>query len=272
MNGQRCFALTLLCGLAVVVDGVEGDEKALVKAGRTALNSLTPLAPGTKRMSYFGIRVGPDEAIGYVIASLEAVRDNDKTIYRYATDTGITFPNGTRAHVLIEGRLRPNFEPLELQFKRTMIKREGERQDVAMRAVVRSDKVILSAEQNGQKVSREVPLPERPFIYGIETLVQLLDYDTHRYFLLWEFDIQTGGAGKMTVATETWDDGTPTVVTRYIEGEQTYRFWFDEKGDLLRWIQPSLPVMFVRTGQERAAWLKARFNEAFIGAGTRPEP
>ena len=59
-----------------------GDEAALVEAGKAAVRGLTPLPPGAKYTSYFDVKMGPKESVGYVIASLEEVDERPVAVPR----------------------------------------------------------------------------------------------------------------------------------------------------------------------------------------------
>jgi hypothetical protein len=79
-------------------------------------------------------------------------------------------------------------------------------------------------------------------------------------FAIREFNLQSGAAGYLSVTVEKWDDGTPTVVTRRADGAGSYQFWFDQAGQFMRWGEPSLPVLMVRTTAERCDELEKRFG------------
>lgn len=236
-------------------------DDPLVAAGRAAVDSLTPLAPGTRHESYFEVKFGPEDTVGYVMAALEAIRDEDQLVYRYTLEFVTSFSSsGARLIAIASARLKPNFEPIEIEMTRTTIKPDGDRKTIVRRAAIASGKVVLTAEAGGEHRADEVPIPPRPFIYGIEMLAQRFDYRKHDHFTLREFDLNTGGAGLLAFKTADWTDGTQTVLTHNASGVQSYQFWYDREGKLLRWGEPSLPVIFVRTTKERALELKARFS------------
>ncbi|MGB2988178.1 MAG: hypothetical protein WBE26_20100 [Phycisphaerae bacterium] len=267
-----CFGtLALLC-LTVTALGID-DDPALVEAGKAVVKGLKPLAPGTEETSYFEIKAGPGDAIGYVIASVEALRGKGEPVYRYVAETSITFPSKVRVLVLVNAKLRPDFEPIEIEMKRTVVNPDGSEKVVVQRAASGPKTVKLSTEADGQQTEGEAPRPERPFIYAIETLVQRLDHKKHDAYILREFDIHTGRAGSLVFTAKTWRDGTPTIITRYVSGGGSYQFWFDDGGTLLRWGMPSIPALFVRTTKEQAEGLKAsmgKVRDTEPGARTSP--
>lgn len=158
-------------------------------------------------------------------------------------ETSITFPSKVRVLVLVNAKLRPDFEPIEIEMKRTVVNPDGSEKVVVQRAASGPKTVKLSTEADGQQTEGEAPRPERPFIYAIETLVQRLDHKKHDAYILREFDIHTERAGSLVFTAKTWRDGTPTIITRYVSGGGSYQFWFDDGGTLLRWGMPSIPAL-----------------------------
>ena len=260
MNGT-CVRLAALILGSLATCALGEDDPALIEAGKAAVKELKPLAAGDKEASYFEVKFGPGQAVGYVIASLEATRDKDKTVYHYVAETNIAFPSGPRLVALVDAKLQPNFEPIEIEMKRNMFNASDEEKVFVERAVIGSDNVKLSTEADGEPTTREVKRPDRPFLYGIETMVQRLDHGKHKRFLVREFDLHTGSAGSLTLTVGTWRDGTSTVVARDASGNTTYQFWYDKKGSLLRWGAPSLPLLYVKTTKQRAEQLKAAMGE-----------
>ena len=237
----------------------KANDDSLLAAGKSAVNSLTPLAAGARYESYFEVKSGPEDTVGYVIGALEAIRDKGQPVYQYTVEFVTSFAGKAQLIAIVNAKLKPNFEPIEIEMKRTTVRPDLGRRTVVRRAVIAAGKVALTAEAEGEHQTNEVPQPERPFIYGVEMLAQRLDFRKHDNFILREFDLSTGGAGPLTFATAEWGDGTPTVLTRNAGGVQSYQFWYDGEGKLMRWGEPSLPVIFVRTTKKRAMELKAKF-------------
>lgn len=246
------------------------DDAALIEAGKAALKSLKPLASGAKHAAYFELKRGPGEAVGHVIATLEATGSKEKPVYAYAAETGVTFPTGARMLVAVTAKLRPDFEPTEIEVKRTIVSEDGQPRHDVQRTTIGPDKIALFAEAGEQRSEKEAPRPDRPFIYGIETLVQRIDFEKHQHFVVREFDAFSGGARRLDFKREVWSDGTPTVVTRTADGQGSYQFWYDDDGKLLRWGEPTLPVFFVRTTKERAEQLQAKFKQAPTAKDEQP--
>ncbi len=257
------FAFVGLC-LAAPARG-SGDDAALVEAGRQVLKSLAPLPAGSEIVLYFELRMGPTEAIGYSVVTLGASVEGGETIYKYTSDTGIHSPTGASIFAAVSTTLRPDFEPTRMDMRRATVDPGGKKQSVVERAVFGPNKVTLSGDDGNEKVSRDVPLPERPFIFGIEMMVQRLDLDRLDSFVLGEFSLHGGGAGRLTFDMQTGPNNTRTIVTRYADGNASYQFWFDRSGHLVRWGEPSMPFLFVRSTKEKVEELRNK-----IGSIDRP--
>ncbi len=235
------------------------DDAKLVEAGRKVVKSLRPLPPGASTETFFEMMLGPDLTVGYVTVKLEAAGDAEKPLYRYSSTTSVRSQAGMRTFAKVKATLLRNFQPVEIEIMRKRIDKDGTRSGI-QRAVIGAEKVTLMTIFDGEVQSRDVDRPKPPFIYGIETLVQHLDLYKHDSFLLREFDMQTGGAGTLIFTSEAWSDGTPTVYTRRSNGEASYQFWFDVDGNLVRWGEPSMPVIFKRATKERIKQLIPKFG------------
>ncbi len=238
---------------------VTADTSALVAAGKAAVKDLKSLAPGAKLESHFRVMFGPDDTVGYISSRVEAVSEGGQTVYRYRADTVMTFPNGSKMTALINAKLRPDFQPVEVELKRSLYKRHEDTVGDVVRVTVGTKEVEIKISSGGQERTHKAPRPDDPLIFGIELFVQRLDFQKHKEFIVREFDVQTGGAGDLKFTSDIWQDGTPTIITFNAAGAPSYQFWYDEENKLLRWGEPSMPVLFVRTTKEHAAQLKAKF-------------
>ena len=257
------FVFAALC-LAAPARGF-GDDAALVEAGRQVLKSLAPLPAGSEIALYFDLKMGPTETIGYSIVTLRAAVEGGETIYNYRSETGIRSPTSANIFAIVDAKLRPNFEPIRMDMRRASVDPNGKRQSVVERAVFGAANVRLSDDDGTDKASRDVPFPERPFVFGIEMIVHRLDLDRLGPFVLGEFSLQGGGAGRLTFDVQTGPNNARTIVTRYADGTASYQFWFDRSGHLVRWGLPSMPFLFVRSTKEKVGKLRSE-----IGSIDRP--
>jgi len=238
------------------------DDPALVEAGKAAVKSIKPIDLGKSFESYFDITMGPGEVVGYVAITVEATGTKEKPFYRYTTETGNRFPNGSRFKAVVNAKLEPTFEPTEVDMVRTVTDKKGEESSDLRNARLKEKgkKVALTSQTAGSEpVTAEEPLPEPPYIYGIETVVQHIDFDVHKKFILREFDIATGKAGSMTFTADVWKDGTTTVLVTDPAGNVSYQFWYDDEGKLLRWGVPTMPIMFVTSSKANVDKIRAGF-------------
>ena len=243
------------------------ENAELLRAGKNAVESLKPLAPGGRDTSYFAIHHGPDKIVGYVVAWIEASREKTNSFYQYATETMLTTPGNVRIHMLVSGKLRPNFEPIELEIKKKVKKPRQEMQEGIQRAKIEAGKVTLGAEGGAQKVSREARRPKAPFVYGIETLAQRLDLRRFDKFALREFNMTNGAAGRLRFTVEPAEGGESSLVVREPYGEVIYQFWYDSNGEMLRWGEPSHPILFIKTTKEQVAELREYFQRRWNASG-----
>lgn len=236
------------------VDDQPAVNPALIEAGKALLDRLNPLPVGATQPYYFELLMGPEQTIGYAGVELSASRQEGQFIYRYEVESVISFPSGDTLVSTIAAKLRSNFEPIEVEGWRARISPEGEQTNIFEKAVIGKDKVILITGEGEQRTTREVPRPEPPFVFGMDCVAARLDLTKSERFFLREFNMSTGGARDLTLGVESWKDGTPTLVT-FMRGDiVSYQFWYDRSGQLTRWAEGSMPMMFTRVA-------KARFDE-----------
>lgn len=238
---------------------VTEDTSALVAAGKAAVKALKPLAVGEKLESHFRAMFGPDETVGYISSRIEAVSEGGQTVYLYRADTVMTFPDRSKMTALIKAKLRPDFQPVEVELKRSLYKPHEDVVGDVVRITVGTKEVEIEISSGGQERANKAPRPDDPMIFGIELFVQRLDFEKHKEFIVHEFDVQSGRAGALKFTSDLWQDGTLTIITLNAAGGPSYQFWYDTENRLLRWGEPSMPILFVRTTRERAAQLKAEF-------------
>jgi hypothetical protein len=134
--------------------------------------------------------------------------------------------------------------------------RENEIKASSHRAVFGGDGVTVNVDDGKEQVSVQKPRPEAPFVFGIEALMAELKAKRPSAFAIREFSVPTGKAELLLFSTEKWPSGGETVIGRYADGSGAYQFWFDEKGELDRWMHASMPMLFVRSTKERVEELK----------------
>ena len=76
-----------------------------------------------------------------------------------------------------------------------------------------------------------------------------------------------GAAGRRRLRVEPAEGGETSLVVREHYGEVIYQFWFDSKGELLRWGEPSHPVLFIKTTKDKVAELREHFRRKLNPTG-----
>jgi len=234
-------------------------DPALLQAGQKIVEGLSVLPPGAELNTYFEVQMGPNNAIGYVTGSLKSVAGQDGTSYAYSSDV-IMKGLGGQVRAEMRARLKPTFEPLEVTMRRGTF-RDGEKGEMAVRADFGARDVILSVANEVQARTQEVPRPEAPVFFAIDMLAQRLDISNREPFALREFSANAGDAGVVRFEFGTWKDGSRTLVVRQEDGRVGYQFWYDQEGNVVRWMHVILPVLFVRCTAERIQEIKAALGE-----------
>lgn len=229
------------------------DMEPLLKVGAERLKQLGTMAPGDRRETYFEIHMGPDNVMGYVSASLEALTEGNRLLYAYESDTVMVSKVGVQIRAKMEARLLPDFHPLEITMSRGNQMEDKSVKFATVRAVFGEENVTTTSSSGGESGSVDRPKPQPPYIFAIEMLVQALDPTNAEPFALREYSANAGGAESMKFSFEPWRDGNQTLVTRYTSGDLAYQFWYDGEQKLLRWTHVTMPVMFVRSTKERVA-------------------
>lgn len=274
-----CLAILGWLGTAAMADEKPGTSPARVAAGKKVVANLKLLAPGQNRAYYFEIMHGPKETIGYAAVTLTATGSAGNVVYEYTNIGAILFPTGDKLISDITGRLRPNFEPIEIDVWNARVTPDGQMFDGENTAVVSKEKTVLTSGGGGERVSRDVPRPEEPFIYAIVSFAAQHVPTPGERFVIREFDARSGGARDLLVNTDVWEDGTATVITTTRDGDTSYQFWYNEADVLIRWTEATVPAMFVRVYKSRLEELKTRFGDVKRpaaatkqGASDKPKP
>lgn len=255
-----CAALLGSFCTAVVADEKPGTSPRLVAAGIDVLAKLKRLEPGASRAYYFEIMHGPEETIGYAAVTLTATGSGADLVYDHTNIGTILFPTGDKRVTDLTARLRPTFEPIEIDMWTGSITPGGKTRGVVNRVVVEKDKTTLTSSSGDQSDTRDAPSPKPPFIYAIVSLAAQLEPIPGRRFVLREFSPRSGGARDLLFNTDVWEDGTATIITTTRDGSSSYQFWYNEKDVLIRWTEATIPAMFVRVNKLRIEELKAKFG------------
>ena len=261
MKTLICFA-ALVGAMCVPTQAQEKSQPSptLVAAGRDVVSKLRRLRPGASAEFNFEIMNGPDKPIGFAAVTLKASGSGDDLVYEYSKLSTVRFPTGDKIVEDVTGRVRPNFEPIEIDLWSARVLPSGEMRGTAGRAVVQENKSVHTLTENNQVSTSETPLPKLGFIYEIVTLAAHLEPIPGSRFILGEFDVRLGGTLVQQFDVDVWEDGTATVMTTTPDGSLSYQFWYNSDDVLIRWSLAALPAMFVRVNKARLEQLKSRFG------------
>jgi len=192
------------------------------------------------------------KTMGFSVASLIPSRKDRAGGNKYRSESTLLLPDGRRMYGEATARLDDAFEPTEVQFRREVISRDGKRQSTLDRAEVQNDSVLLTREVNTDPpVTRSVPRPESPFVFGVEFFVQRVDLKRFPAFAVGEFNAQDGGIIVQHFKVESGSQGARRLASREDDGSVGYVFEFDAKNELVSWTEPPLPLVFKRCSPER---------------------
>lgn len=266
---KRCVVVAMVLALggrilAAAQDGIaqEAVETDLAKIGIAAMVNHKRVEPGKPLEYFFVIQFGPDTNVGCGRTKLQATKGEDGIAYRYENECVLAFPGGAQILSSMRATLRANLEPVEVYGSQWQVPPEGEGdvRKIYQRVKVGAEKVSITIREGDRKETSEAPRPQAPFIYGVETLLTLIDRDKYPEFLVRELAPETGVARELVVTLETWSDGTPTYVTRTSANTGSYQLWFDANGRFERWVEGSMPFMFIRTTKETFEGIAARYG------------
>ncbi len=255
-----CAALVGSFCVAAVADEKPGTSPTLVAAGIDVLAKLKRLEPGASRAYDFEIMHGPEETIGYAAVTLTATGSGADLVYDYTNVGTILFPTGDKLVSDMTARLRPNFEPIEVDTWSARITPDGETRGVVTLAVLEKNTTVLTSSSGDQSETRDAPRPQAPFIYAIVSVAAQLEPVPGKRFVLREFDARRGGARDLLFNVDVWEDGTATLITTTRDGSISYQFWYNEDDVLIRWTEATVPAMFVRVNKSRIEELKVKFG------------
>jgi len=170
----------------------DGDEAALLRAGRAALREARALRPGESFESCFKVMFGPDDVVGAALVTLRRSPNPSPASYVYENRAALRAPNGERRVARVRAVLGERFRPLRVEVDRRQVRPDGSEGSVVQRAVVTAKGVEVVERIGGEETKAETPPPPDPTVYGLETIVQLVDFRKHPSYAVHEFDVSTG--------------------------------------------------------------------------------
>lgn len=211
---------------------------------------LRDLEPAQDIQSYWEL-VGPDgKTVGCSSTRMSSMLTNGQQGMRYITEMGMKLPDGTRVELEVEAHLTHEYEPTFVKLLRTIENPEKQRKSWEERAEVKVSEVILKRQvDDASPVSRVVPRPESPFVFGIECIIGTLDCGRYSAFELREFNPQEGKIIGQHFRVQNRPAGGHVVVSSKDNGSPNYRFEIDDKGSIVSWSET--PPLALRISTEK---------------------
>jgi len=242
----------------------------------TVLDNLRKIKNGQIETYYFEARQ-KDETIGYAVVSLRASRLHGQAIYKYKNESSVKIGEKSRLTLVSNATLTDTFEPISVEIGGTAVTPKGVRS--APRLTIEVDNVentisVVAPQPlvpKGEEPAPQVlPRPNGRFIYALDAIVHLIDFNKYKAFKLPEYIPQSGDVLELTYKVEEQPDGTMLVNTIRYDGEQDYKFWFDKDGKLERWGEPPFDLLLYRSSKETVDKLQAEYEKEQKAAPAAP--
>ncbi len=205
---------------------------------------------------YFEMLLGEDP-IGFAVHSLTGRTEKEGGGYSYRVEMEIVMPNGARTSGLVTAHLTSNYEPKNIEMRRTVMAPDGTARGTVDVARIGADTVTIRRGMQGETPSENtVACPDRPFVSAIEFLVQRIDLRRFTKFTLREFDPQKAVVIAQHFVTKPRPDGGFDLSSSEDNGDIGYQISLDSKGKVVSMREPPLPVTTKRCSRERIEQLR----------------
>lgn len=257
MSTIRWYAILFTSSAALAI----GLASVPVAAGEaTTADVLSSLHSGEavsdSERIYFEMLLG-EKPIGFTVHSLSGRVEEKGGGYSYRVEMEIVMPNGARISGLVTGHLNSNYEPKNIEVRRTVTAPDTTSQVTVEGTRIGEDTVTIRRVTQGETLSENtVAVPDRPFVSAIEFLVQRIDLRRFTKFTLREFDPQKGAVISQHFVAKTRPDGGFDLSSSEDNGDIGYQFSLDSKGEVVSMYEPPLPVTTKRCSRERIEQLR----------------
>jgi len=212
--------------------------------------------PAKPQVMYFEYTLA-DRIVGYALHRLAPAGTKGEEGYDYYVETMLHMPRSARIALRIEAKLTRAFEPTEIQSYRDVISPDGTKQRTREGLFVDGDIVTTEEQDNdGAVYADTVPLPDRPFVFATEFIVQRIDLKAFPAFVLREIDPKRGGVLVQTFKATPDEHGGLKLVSTTQTGVTDYQFLFDDKHRLVSFQEAPLPLVARRCTRERREELR----------------
>lgn len=243
-------------GCALVVVGALG-ARAFAQSSSLPGPKMKALPPGETKEYWYEISMGPGKPLGYARITLTSKATSGGIRYEYAHETAARFPKGDRMEAKMTATLRTDFQPerIVLERKQTQITPDlqlGGKAHIVDTVDLTGDKVKVTSDINGVVESRTEEKPDVPVVYGMEVFADFVDPKGPSPFRIYELNPQHITAVPLDCRFEVDRQGTLALVTVHPEDNQaSYQFWFKDDGSLWRWGEASMPMLLIRSTEDR---------------------
>lgn len=235
---------------SVVAGGEEASTAEIIDsiAGGTA-------NPGVETM-YFEYAVAGRE-VGYSVHSLKTGSDG----YDYSVRMMVKLPQAARIDGTTTAQLKRSFEPTEVEMIRKVTAPDGTKQSTRERAIFTEG--VLNIERqvdDGPVYATTVDVPERPYVWGIEFLVQRIDLKRYPKFKLRELDHQSGEVKVQAFRIKQSEGGDTLLQSTTPNGSIAYQFTLDASGKIVSVKESPLMMTATRCSRERVEALHKKLS------------
>jgi len=255
--------LLVLAGLAIVMvlqSAAGEDPAALLDSGKKLLGGLAGATPRPKKEMLFECQLN-GETVGWMTYHLSPAGDDAKRGYAYETEMMMQVPDGKHLSGKVTADLRTDFSPTRITLTRTVRTPDGTKTTTDEKAVFEGSHIALTRDDGKKKDDKNVPRPTDPFIFGIEFLIQHVDFAAHPRFAVHEINPQTGATAVLEVAGDRQDDGRIVVTSKKAGGKGAHRFVLASDGSLLELGESSAPMTMKLVPKERVEQIKDQMKK-----------
>ena len=232
----RCgLIIPVLVAFGIAPCRAGADEVSeLRNHGIQLLAEMKLLEDGATDTLYFEYSMS-SKPVGVGELTLTAQKIDGRLIYQYRHEARIRGPSQRRSHNLIEARLTPYFQPLSIEMAETYVSPKTGTTRKKISVTVAETEVVSTILKNGRTTQRRMSVPEDPFVFGAELLLEHLSLARRNRFSLLDFDPERCATTEVTFAVSKKDDGRLYVKATYGIPDQYNYFWLDPGHRLDGW-------------------------------------
>ena len=249
---ERLVVCLVMC-LAGAANGADQESVQLTPAD-TVLKALKPLSTGFSE-TYFFEHSATGRKVGCSELSLTVREHEGKQVYEYRHLIENKF-KANRSTTVVTARLTPQFHPLEIQIERRTAPASGVATITRELAVIEGREIVLTTASDRGTDSRRVPLPKQAFAYGMALLMERIDFDKFKVFMMPELDPKTGKPFTYKISSELEPDGKRKIRATWGAPDKAYHFDLDKEGRLEGWGQVPPAVEAKRITADQFVQLK----------------